>query len=251
MEDQELAQKLSLLKRIKPRQDWVMLTRARIFKEEPSQGRLISPLAVLGVLRYYCGRPAFVMPVLAVLVFGGILVQSAQKSMPGDTLYAVRSLMERAQYQMVVKDPALANLELASFRLQDLRQIAESNKVENLEPAIREFQESVVAASEDLNKLAEAEPRKALQVQVKEKLVQLGQERTAVEQILGAAIADEESEGVSKWEEAIRKLVERELADAGQSTLSEDQEVLLGQIEQAAEEQDYEKALQLLLELGA
>ena len=92
MEDKELIARLSHLKEIKPREDWVLLTRQRIVGEALQKGRFwgmveevggLSPFgrSLVGRMARYMAKPAFVIPVLACIVAGGALWQGALNSL--------------------------------------------------------------------------------------------------------------------------------------------------------------------------
>jgi len=173
MDEKELTTKLSLLKSIKPRENWVIFAKTRILnqvKEEvqakPSiLNQVKEQIEQMGhavSLFRYMTKPAYVLPLLLVLVFGGLTLQVSKNSLPGDMLFSVRSAFEKA---------TLNNMELAQKRMGDLKTIAQENRVRNLSETIKEFKANVGEVSRNVALLVDKDPGKALQAGLE--LVQL------------------------------------------------------------------------------
>ena len=97
MGEKELIKKLSHLKQIKPREEWIVLVRQRLFEQEAQP--MPAPLQkerfwdmLQGIGRFirfmvkYAERPAIVIPLLALIVAGGAIGKGVLESLPGDTL---------------------------------------------------------------------------------------------------------------------------------------------------------------------
>lgn len=238
--------KLTLLKEVKPKENWVLFAKRNILA--PNNAELYAEPRRSGVghfvsyiqyfekaIRQARAKPAFVFAALAFVVFGGIGYKLSQNSLPGDALYSVRSVIEKAT---TGSDPS-ASLEVAQRRLEDLRKVVEGNKVKNLPSATKDFNQSVSEVSKKLLALVENEPEKALQLS--RKLVQLQKGKAQIEQILGAVIGEEEALELTN---ATKVLVEAELNDLGERTLTDKQEELLLEAIAAYEEGDYMLALE-------
>lgn len=260
MEDKDLIQKFSILKEIKPRDEWVLLVRTRLMTQmtqnraeqyaEPRRSLVGQVFETLSVLRYMgkaafalramAAKPAYALPILLVLVFGGATLQASKNSLPGDALFSVKSVFEKA---------TLNNLELAQKRLEDLKKIAQENKVrnlaENLSETIKEFKLSVGEVSKNFSALVENEPSKALQTG--RELVQLQKDKAAVEQVLGTAIGGEES---SEIYNTTKILVESELTYLLNHTLTEEQKILLREALLDYQAEDYGVALETIWKIS-
>jgi len=238
-DEKDLAAKLTLLKGIEPKNSWVLFAKTQILSQAKKEvGQKLNLVKEIGhFISYvrYLEKPAYVFAVLAFVVLGGIGYKISQNSLPGDALYSVRSVIEKAT---TGSDP-LAALEVAQRRLEDLRKVVEGNKVKNLPQATKEFNQSVAEVSKGLLLLVENEPDKALQVS--RKLVQLQKDKAQIEQILGAVIG---GEGLLELENTTKILVEAELNDLLERTLTEDQEELFEQAIAFYQAGDYEKALE-------
>lgn len=250
MEERDLIAKLTLLQEIKPRDNWVILTKSRVLAQltqnnaelyaEP-RGSWVGQLGHLVSYLRYLERPALVFAVLAFVVMGGLGFQVSQNSLPGDALYSVRSALEKAS---MGSDP-LASLGIAQRRLEDLNKVVQENKVKNLSSATQAFSQSVAEVSKDFLALVENDPDKALQAS--RELVQLQKDKAQIEQILGAEIGGKE---LSELQSVTKFLVESELNDLLERTLTAEQKGLLEQAIVAYQSGNYEVALEKIWEVS-
>lgn len=257
VDEKDLAAKLTLLKEIKPKENWMLFAKTRILADSELSAADVRSWRsnilghVLSYVRYLekairqglrvslsrtpQAKPAFVFAALAFVVLGGVGYKISQNSLPGDVLYSVRSIIEKTT---ISSDP-LASLEVAQLRLADLKKVVEENRVKNLSFATKEFNQSVAQVSKGFLLLVEKEPAKALQAS--RELVQLQKDKAQIEQLLGVSIGGKE---VSSLENTTRILVEAELNDLVTRTLSEEQKELLEQAIIAYQAVDYEQALE-------
>ena len=253
MGEKELIKKLSHLKQIKPREEWVVLTRQRLFEQEtqymPSplhKGRFWDMLQGIGrfagFMVRYAERPAIVIPLLAFLVAGGAVGKGVLGSLPGDTLYPLRTTAEQVslRFSAVEKRPFL-EFDLAQQRLADLKMVVERNSLKNLPAAIQEFEANASKASEGFLEIVENQPEMALQAS--RQIVQLQKEKSEVEQILGTKIGEEQEEEIK---DTIRILVEYEVAYLETRSLLEEQKKLFEHVKILIEEEDYAAALETI-----
>ena len=147
-------------------------------------------------------------------------------------MYSVRSVIEKAT---TGSDP----LAVAQRRLEDLRKVVEGNMVKNLSQATKDFNQSMAEASKGLLALVENESDKALQFS--REIVQLQKGKAQIEQILGAVIGEEETLELTN---ATKVVVEAEIEDLQERTLTDEQEELLDEAVAAYEAEDYQKALE-------
>jgi hypothetical protein len=248
MEDKELIAKLSHLKEIKPREDWVLLTRQRIVGEGLQKGRFWGMVErVAGYMEMAMfAKPAFVIPVLACMVAGGAVWQGAFESLPGDTLYPLRAALEQIPLRLSTEEERpLREFARAQQSLSDLKAVAERNKIKNLPSAIQEFEANASRISEGFIAIVENQPEKALQAS--RQMVQLQKEKTEVERILGTKIGEEQEEEVGN---ATRRLVEYEFSYLETRSLTEGQEKLFESAKTSVAEGDYATALETVWTLS-
>ena len=232
--EKDLIKKIGLLRQIKPKKDWVVLVKKEILEEEPK----INFSTVLKTLPRLIFSPKFVFAeVLSVLIFFGIFT-SAQNSLPGDLLYPVKKVTEKARLIFVSGDEKqIAQIELANKRLEELSQIAQKNQVEKLAPAIEEYQASVSEAAKNIKKITKEI------IQQNQKLA----ETKAKIESLGIVIDEtESSEFAISNRIAEAKIAEVQLKDLEGSTLNNIQQKTLEEAKQAFEDGNYRLALDLI-----
>jgi len=237
MTDRDLIKKLQILKDIKPRKDWVVLTKTQILGEQREEFSLIESLGFF--FQSKLAKPAFASLIAVFLLFG--LFAFAQNSLPGDFLYSIKKITERGQAVFVSKiDKPQASLELANKRLEELTKIAETNQVKKLAPAINEFQASVSEAAKNLSRMEATSSDPAAIKKIVEGTKELGGKIQEVKS-LGVVIGEEEFDelqGVS--DELEIKLL---ISDLEKITMTEEQEGILNQMKELVEEGKYSEAL--------
>ncbi len=233
MQEADLVKKIQELKKIKPRKDWVVLTKSQILGppttfREVSFWNIFSPKKWWGV-QY---KPAF-----ATLIIVGFLVGAfglAQNSLPGNFLYSLKKISEKSR-AVFVSETERPNFQLGlvNKRLEELNEIAKTNQVENLSPALNEFQANISQAAEEIAKSKKIDVKKI--VQQTEKLKENKQKIEA----LGVVVGESE-----ELDNALFQLVEREIKDLENRTLTEDQEKLLAEAKEDFEAGNFNEALE-------
>ena len=236
MDEKELIGKIKELRQIKPNQEWVFLTKNRIFSEAPTyREKTALSASIVSVLRLFFLRPALkpaYAGALVLFIFFG-LFGFAQNSLPGDYLYPIKRISERGQALFASEEErAQMSLELVNKRLEELTQIVEANQTKKLAPAIKEFQASLSEAVSG----SDAESLR--------KVVKL-RKKTAQLQSRGVVIGEE---GLQKLElESLVGVLENLIQDLENRSLTEEQEELLAQMKESVEKGDYSAALELYL----
>ncbi len=227
MTENELIGKVRKLRQIKPRKDWVILTKRRILGQPPTlQGLFRDSLRIFPRLVFQY-KLAFASLVI-ILILGGSF-GFAQDSLPGDFLFPIKKITEKTRAVFISEtDKPKVQLELANKRLEELTKIAETHQIKKLAPAISEFQASVSEAARKLVKIKEPqnslETGKAVVAEIKK----LEKNKEKIES-LGVVVGD-----AKEIENVMCQLVERETKDLG--TLTEKQEELLSEAENYLEE---------------
>ncbi len=229
MTEKELIGKIQELRQIRPRKDWVVLTKSQILGEEPK------------VLFFPFFKPAFAGLVTISILFG--VFGLAQNSLPGDSLYLIKKITEKSQAVFVSKEEKPTfQLKLTNQRLEELAKIVEANQVEKLAPAINEVQTSIAQTSQNLKEVAEPEKVAKAVVEETQKLKETKQE---IEQVLATKIVSEEAE--EEFEEALlpcyKAWAEMLITDLESGTLTEAQQEMLESAKEDIEQGNYERAL--------
>lgn len=97
---------------------------------------------------------ALIVTVLVVVAFGGMAVTAyaAQGALPGDALFSVKTGMEQARAALThnAVERAKLNLQFADSRLDDMIQLAQQGRYQDLDAAAAEFQTSMARAIDAL-----------------------------------------------------------------------------------------------------
>jgi predicted RND superfamily exporter protein len=245
MTEKQLIAKLKQLKEIKPSENWVCFVKDQILKEEnPIYKKeaefnfsFISFIKELqkGERFVFQHKPAFAFLTVLLILIG--VFGFAQSSVPGDSLFTLKKIAEQSQSIFVSEEnQPKRDFELANKRLDDLTKIAQENSVDNLAPAINEYQESVSKAAESLAK-EEKHDIKEISAVIKE----LEKKEEAIKS-LGVEIGDKE-----KLNNVLADIVATEISDLDKKTLTEEQKELLIKIKQNYEQGNYSQALEEIL----
>jgi len=225
----DLVKKIQELKKIRPNKDWVVLTKSQILGEADRGWASISFFP-------------FFKPALATVTAFGILFgifSLAQNSLPGDILYSIKKITEKSQAVFVSeKELPKYNLEIANKRLEELNEIAQTNQVKKLAPAISEFQADMSEAAKSLAKVKGQDVEKIVAQTQK-----LEVNKKKMEEVLATKILSQETEDslISFYKIQAEMLIK----DLENRTLTEEKEEILNQMKKLFEEEKYSEALEL------
>jgi len=231
MTEKELIGKIRELRQIQPSKDWVSLTKSQILGKEDKYNNLISVFQIL------FSKPAYAGLVVVFVLFG--LFGFSQNSLPGDLLYPIKKITERSQAVFVSEEELPKyNLEIANKRLEELNEIAQTNQVKKLAPAISEFQANISEAAKSLAKVKSQDVEKIV-AQTKK----LEENKKKVEEVLATKILSQETEEslISFYKTQAEMLIN----DLGNQTLTEEKEEILNQMKKLFEEEKYLETLEL------
>lgn len=231
MTEKELIGKIRELRQIQPSKDWVSLTKSQILGKEDKYNNLISVFQIL------FSKPAYAGLVVVFVLFG--LFGFSQNSLPGDLLYPIKKITERSQAVFVSEEELPKyNLEIANKRLEELNEIAQTNQVKKLAPAISEFQANISEAAKSLAKVKGQDVEKIV-AQTKK----LEENKKKVEEVLATKILSQETEEslISFYKTQAEMLIN----DLGNQTLTEEKEEILNQMKKLFEEEKYLETLGL------
>jgi len=234
MTQNELIGKIRELRQIKPRKDWVLLIKTQILGQEETPKFELFPFF----------KPAYAGLFFLLLLAG--LIEFSQGALPGDPLYSLKRITEKAQAVFVSKEeqPKL-QLELTSKRLEELNKVADANRVKRLAPALNEFQKTkIVAKKEILDSIKNKSEKEAIKVvkEVAPELNKINEKQNKVYLDLGIGESREESDQTTE-----KAVVEILINDAKNSTLTEEQKTDLAKVEEYYKSGDFQEAFQLFM----
>lgn len=237
MTETELIRKIRELRQIKPRKDWVVLTKSQIFQEQPIVRYPISNI-LIRVGDFLFGRKLALATVFSIFILFGVF-SFARNSLPGDLLYPIKKITEMSQAVFVSEEgkPRL-ELEFANKRLEELNLIAQNNEVRRLAPAINEFQTNISQAAKNLVKLKKIDKEIVAQTR------KIEENKEKVEKVLATKIETKDYDNV------LAQLVESQIKELEGKTLSDEQQIILEAAKRDLEEGNYSEALTKILILS-
>jgi hypothetical protein len=231
MTEKELIGKIEILHQIRPRKNWVFLTKKRILGEERTLSGLFSDSLRVFQGLFYQYKFALVSLML-VLVLGGTFA-FAQKSLPGEALFLVKKITEKTRAIFVSKNEKPgAQLELANKRLEELNQIAQKNDAKKLAPAIEEFQASVSKAAQKLTEAKEPNVKEIVEVTKK---IEANKQKA---ETLGVVVGE-----TRDFDSALLQLIEREIKYLEVRTLTDSQKEIFVKAVEDFKAGNYSEAL--------
>jgi len=238
MTEKDLITKIKELRQIKPRKDWVLLTKSQIFGLEDANRDRVSVFAVLrGMVLQPRMAPVF-------LVIFGLFISClsfAQNSLPGDLLYPIKKITEQTQKPFVPEKEF--NIKIVNNRLDDLASVAQSNSTKNLAPAINEYKASVSEVAKNLVKDETKKNPNELKKIVKE--VQSIEKKTTEVKSLGVEIGEN-----IELDSALVELIKLQVQDLEKRTLTQEQIKSIGDIKADIEAEKYSDALEKILQIN-
>jgi len=161
IEDKAIIAKIQELKNIQPDKQWLAFSRSEMQKkmtdefaeERPRQNSFVA------LLKFF-GQPAVAVLSVVMLLAGGSFVtaKAAQNSLPGDRLYGLKIVLERAEVKLTTNEFEKAKLEaqITGRRAQELTDIAnlpsfsKESKQDQMAKAMNQIDQQLVAAKANL-----------------------------------------------------------------------------------------------------
>jgi len=241
MREEELIHNLHQLRQIKPKKQWVVLVKEQILGEQEREDFIGRLGEIFHFRRIFA--PALTVSLVLVGLFG-----FSQNSLPGDILYPVKKISERAQGIFVSKDKQPDfHLELAKRRLEELNRTVKENQVKRLAPAMEEYEATKKAAEKEVVASIKNKPvKEAVKIAMKAApiLNKINKQEKETYSVLGIEPDDEETGDDADAEKSV---VEYLIKGAEASSLTEQQSKDLAMIKNYYKIGDYEKALEYYL----
>jgi len=243
MNQNELVETIKQLKEIKPRKEWAILLKSQILNSAsaeqvrvvkiPAEKRVGIMDVISGVL--FQKKFAYASATLVFLVIG--VFGFARYTMPGDLFYPVKKIAEQTQ----------SPVQVAYNRSEDLVKVVKENKTQNLTPAITEYKASISDAVKNItDSLAKDTDKKSVEEIVSE--VKKLQENQKQLETLGVNLGDEKE--MSELDGILAQIVENQIADLEETTLTEEQQTTLAKIKDLYSQEKYSEALEEILQMG-
>ncbi|MFH0792055.1 MAG: DUF5667 domain-containing protein [bacterium] len=242
MNDKEAIKFVSELKKIKPREQWVVSAKYAVFGEQIELKRRLS---VLDILPKFGFRLALAPITIFSLLFA--VFAFSRNALPGDPLYSVKRMEENVKNALVSQaERPIAQLELTDKRLAELRQIANTNQAQKLAPALDELKANKDAVKKEFSQMIKNSTEKDTVKMAKEIAIKMKATQKEEGQIM-ASLGIESREQVDPAERAVAEIL---IKDAEGSTLTEKQTGLLNEAKADYEAGLYQNSLTKLIELS-
>jgi len=228
--EKELIRKIRQLQQIKPRKEWVVLTKNQIFGEEKREFNFFSL-----IVRVW--KPILALSTLGILLG---LFGIAQNSLPGDLLYPIKKITERSQAIFVSdRERPKMELELTNKRLEELNKISQTNQIKKLAPAMNEVQKSLSQTNKNLK------GKQKFSREILDQTKKIVDNKEKVEKVLGTQISESK-----ELENTLAQIIESQIKDLETRTLTEEDQKFLTEAKKDFELGNFSEALRKILMLS-
>ncbi len=222
MDEKKIISQLNKIKRIQPDKDWQVSLRNEIIGEDVTVKNLFSH-SVLATAS----------------VFGLIAVMfvSAQNTVPGDSLYALKQVTEKTQ-RILSADKANFELNLAEKKIENLARV----RIEHRDKGIVELRETKSRAEKEVvRSLTELSPEIAIEKarEVAPSLVNLREK-----EVLAVGSLEEEANGDSE-----KMIAEILISDLESRTLTDSQLIMIQEAREKIEQEQYFEAMKIAMSI--
>ena len=225
MKEVEVIKELQKLRKIQPRNEWIVFTKTKILGDIPR----VSPFV-------------FFKPALAGALALGLLVGLffiSQNALPGELLYPIKKVAEKSQKIFVSEENRTEfQLKLTEKRLAELQEIVEKNETKKLSSALSELKTAKLNTNKEISRV------KNQPETIKEIASIIEKNNIKEKQILSSLGLQVEEEK----EPAGKLIADYLIRNLEKSSLTEKQEELLEKAKEYFEEEDYSSALSKALE---
>lgn len=224
MTENQLIAKIKELRQLKPRKDWVVLTKKNILGEEPR----------FAFFPYF--KPALAGFFVVFVMFG--MLGFAKNSLPGDPLYIIRKVAHFGQAILTpeAEKPAY-QLKLANDRLQDLTKASGKN----LAPTIDEFQANISQAAKELSRIDATTSSPTTIKKIVQEAQKIKENKQKAE-ALGVVI-----DGTEELDNVLEKIAGDLIEDLKERLLTEEKQETLVKMEELFREGKHSEVLELYL----
>jgi len=171
--DEFIVKQLKNLRKVRPSTSWLESQRSfllsKIAQNKPEEKKSIFTFPVFNISKLF--RPVFVV-VMVLIVFASSLgtigiISAAQNSLPGDALYALKTVFEKTQMSFAYGDQSKVELSIkfATQRMDEFAQVASKlEKRDDIEKTVQNLNAQLVTVQENMDKLKDKNSEKAVEV---------------------------------------------------------------------------------------
>ena len=161
MNDNELIQKIQTLKQVQPKESWILATKSQILGAEDLRETKASWYEALFAQTL---KPAFAFPLMMIFLTTGAVLIVSQGSVPGDPLYSIERITERAHQTILSAEEKPAYyLALAEKRVKELEEVVDANKTDKISAGVEGVEQAIEKAVAYIPQTPD-NPRESLEV---------------------------------------------------------------------------------------
>ena len=230
----QITEQLKTLKDIKPRKEWAVLLKSQILPEQQLQATIpaqkISFLDILSSV-FAPKKLVYSLAVVLFLIIG--VFGFASQTVPGDLLFPVKKIAEQSQAALTGQIGIRQNVVTLNNRINDLAQVAEQGRTDNIPFAISEITADASALVKDLqnNAVGNKQTIKEIAASLKTLADVPGTDLTANQDV----------------KNLYQTVVQSQIADLQEATLTDEQKVTLSEVEELYNQAKYVEALEKIL----
>lgn len=248
MNEKQLIEAIRKLDEIKPRKEWVVFAKSQIFEDIAERKvlkksflaeKMSGVLDVFSVLTHQ-RKLAYAMATLAFMIAG--VFGFAQYTVPGDLLFSVKRATEQSQTVFTGGNNLKNSLENYDRRVQDLVRVVKENRESNIPSAISEAKASMAGAVKSLT-VAVTQKNK----NIKEIALEIKKIEENKKQLKTLGIDISATEETKELDDALAPLVESEIKDLEEISLTEKQQEEIGVIKELYDNGKFVEALEEIL----
>ncbi len=236
MDKKELIKSIQQLKEIKPRKEWVILTKSGIFNEPEKTREIVAQKAgIMEILSLVFAQRklAYSLAAFAFVLVG--LVGFAKYTMPGDALFPLKKMAEQSTAALSGESPLKQSVVALNNRISDLAQAAKQGKKDSIAPAIKEVNDNAKELAANL-KSGQADPST---------IKEIANTLKTLADVPGTDLAAN-----SDLADLYQAVVQNEISDLQTTNLQDRQKVKLSQAENLYNQGKYSDALEAVLSIN-
>jgi len=173
--DEFIVKQLKNLRKVRPSASWLesqrsfLLSKIAQNKPELEQRKSFFVFPVFNISKLF--RPVYAV-VMVLIVFASSLgtigvISAAQNSLPGDVLYVLKTVFEKAQMSFAYSDQSKVELSIkfATQRMDEFTQVTNKpEKKDDIEKTVQNLNAQLVSVQESMDKLKDKNSEKAAEV---------------------------------------------------------------------------------------
>lgn len=244
MTEKQLIEKLNMLSDIKPSEDWVVLTKQNILGIE-KKGGILEIFGFINFKNFVSSlnlqtKLAYSFAILLIAIVG--TVGLAQRAVPGDMLFVVRTVTDKIQLAFIgTQDSSNLDFEVANKRLDELTALVKNDSTQDKTLAINQLKASITDAAKSLIMSSKKNPKAVNDIVAEANKIK---ESAVLLDIVGNSESQEISDSLYKV------IVEEEIKALEGTTLTEGQQDNFKEIKLLFSEEKYSQAFEKILTIN-